>query len=93
MQALPKIIKVKLPADQQLAEYQKNFNHLSEILKTSEIISMAHPCGDYNLETLCLLEEMGIQIGFLSNMDVKEIKSPLEIPREDHTNVFKEMKQ
>ena len=83
----------KLPADQQLTEYQQNFTHLSEVLKTSEIISMSHPCGDYNLETLSILEGMGIQIGFRSNMGVKEIKSPLEIPREDHANVFKEMKQ
>ena len=54
---------------------------------------MSHPCGDYNLDTLSLLKGMGIQIGFRSNMSVKEIKSPLEIPREDHANVFNEMKQ
>ena len=83
----------KLSAAQQLAEYQQNFTHLSKVLNTSEIISMSHPCGDYNLETLSILEGMGIQIGFRCNMDVKEIKSPLEIPREDHANVFKEMKQ
>ena len=83
----------KLTADQQLKEYQQNFIHLSKVLKTSEITSMSHPCGDYNLNTLSLLKEMGIQIGFRSSMSVKEIKSPLEIPREDHANVFKEMKQ
>ena len=83
----------RLTADQQLKEYQQNFTHLSKVLKTSEITSMAHPCGDYNMDTLSLLKGMGIQIGFRSNMGVKEIKSPLEIPREDHANVFKEMKQ
>ena len=82
----------KLTADQQMKEYQQNFTHLSKVLKTSEITSMSHPCGHYNLDTLTLLKEMGIQIGFRSNMGVKEIKSPLEIPREDHANVFKEMK-
>jgi len=81
----------KLTADQQLKEYKKNFTHLSKVLKTSEITSMSHPCGDYNLDTLSLLKGMGIQIGFRSNMGVKEIKSPLEIPREDHANVFNEM--
>lgn len=81
----------KLTAEQQLKEYKRNFTHLSKILKTSELTSMAHPCGDYNLETLSLLKEMGIQIGFRSNMSVKEIKSPLEIPREDHANIFNEM--
>jgi peptidoglycan/xylan/chitin deacetylase (PgdA/CDA1 family) len=81
----------KLTADQQLKEYQQNFTHLSKVLKTSEITSMSHPCGDYNLDTLSLLKGMGMQIGFRSNMGVKEIKSPLEIPREDHANVFNEM--
>ena len=52
---------------------------------------MAHPCGDYNLETLSLLKEMGMQIGFRSNMSVKEVKSPLEIPRQDHANIMNEM--
>jgi peptidoglycan/xylan/chitin deacetylase (PgdA/CDA1 family) len=83
----------KMTVDQQLKEYQQNLTHLSNVLKTSEINSMSHPCGDYNMDTLSLLKRMGIQIGFRSNMGVKEIKSPLEIPREDHANVFKEMKQ
>jgi len=83
----------KLTADQQLKEYQQNFTHLSKVLKTSEITTMSHPCGDYNTDTLSLLKGKGIQIGFRTNMGVKEIKSPLEIPREDHANVFKEMKQ
>jgi peptidoglycan/xylan/chitin deacetylase (PgdA/CDA1 family) len=81
----------KLSVDQQLNEYKKNFTHLSKVLKTSEITSMSHPCGDYNLNTLNVLKEMGIQIGFRSNMSIKEIKSPLEIPREDHINIFNEM--
>ena len=81
----------KLTTDQQLTEYQKNYIHLSEVLKTSEIISMAHPCGDYNLDTLSILKGMGMQIGFRSNMGIKEIKSSLEIPREDHANVMREM--
>ena len=83
----------KLTADQQLKEYQQNFTHLSKVLKTSEITSMSHPCGNYNMDTLSLLKGMGIQIGFRSDMSVKEIKSPLEIPREDHANVLREMRQ
>jgi len=81
----------KLKADQQLNEYHQNFTHLSRLLKTSEITSMSHPCGNYNLDTLKLLKSMGIKIGFRANMAVKQIKSPLEIPREDHANIFKEM--
>ena len=50
---------------------------------------MSHPCGNYNDDTLKILDEMGIQIGFRSNVNIKEIKSKLEVPRENHTNVFK----
>ena len=53
---------------------------------------MSHPCGDYNQDTLNILSNLNIEIGFRSNMSVKDIISPLEIPREDHSNVFKEMK-
>ena len=53
---------------------------------------MSHPCGDYNEITLEILKSMEIDIGFRSNMSIKEMRSPLEIPREDHANVFKEMR-
>ena len=39
-----------------------------------------------------ILKGMKIDIGFRSSMSVKEIRSPLEIPREDHANVYKEMR-
>ena len=81
----------KLPIEKQLKEYQQNLKHLRKVLKVSEIVSMSHPCGDYNRNTLNLLKNMGVQIGFRSNMSIKDIKSPLEIPREDHSNVFKQM--
>jgi peptidoglycan/xylan/chitin deacetylase (PgdA/CDA1 family) len=83
----------KLPRNKQLMEYEQNLAHLSRILKSSEITSMSHPCGDYSSDTLSILQGMGIKIGFRSNMGVKEIRSPLEISREDHANVFKEMQQ
>ena len=75
--------------EQQL-EYQRNYEHLSELI-SKPIDAMSHPCGDYNDITLNILKEMNIGIGFRSNMSVKEILSPLEIPREDHANVLREM--
>ena len=54
---------------------------------------MSHPCGDYSACTLTILEGMKIDIGFRSDMSVKEDRSPLEIPREDHANIFREMQQ
>lgn len=70
----------KLNKEQQLNEYKKNLKYLNTLLKTKDIISMSHPCGDYNLDTLNVLKELGIQIGFRSNMSIRESKSPLEIP-------------
>lgn len=80
-----------LNKEQQLNEYKKNLKYLNTLLETKDIISMSHPCGDYNLDTLNVLKELGIQIGFRSNMSIRESKSPLEIPREDQANIFKEM--
>ncbi len=73
-------------------EYRKNFNHLSEVLGAPPW-AMSHPCGNYSDETLKILESLNIQIGFRSNNSIKRIKSNLEVPREDHANVLKEMQR
>lgn len=80
----------KLSKAQQNYEYQANYDHLTNLIG-KPIKMMSHPCGDYNETTLKILRKMNIQIGFRSNMSETKIISPLEIPREDHTNVFKEM--
>ena len=80
----------KLSEAQQSYEYQTNYDHLTNLIG-KPITMMSHPCGDYNETTLKILRKMNIQIGFRSNMSETKIISPLEIPREDHTNVFKEM--
>ena len=80
----------KLSKAEQELEYQKNNEHLSSLIG-KPINVMSHPCGDYNETTLEILRSMEIDMGFRSSMSVKEIRSPLEIPREDHANVFKEM--
>jgi hypothetical protein len=46
----------------------------------------------YNYDTLAILEEMGIRIGFRSNLSEKTIKGKFEVPRDDHANVYKAMK-
>ena len=83
----------KLSASEQLAEYKKNLEHLGSITENRNIDTMSHPCGDYNNDTLKALISLGIQLGFRSNMAIEEIKTPLEIPRENHANIFKEMRQ
>ena len=81
----------KLTIYEQTLEYKKNLQHLSKLLNCSNINSMAHPCGDYSNETLDILKNMGIKIGFCSNMIIKDRKGSLEVPREDHANILKEM--
>ena len=73
-------------------EYKANLEHLRD-LAGDDITSMSHPCGRYNRDTLNILVSLGIKIGFRSNMHVKSINSLLEIPRENHTNVYKEMRR
>ena len=81
----------QLDKETQAQEYRKNYVHLRGILGGKAIKSMSHPCGNYNGQTLSILREMGVQIGFRSNLAISNIRSPLEIPREDHTNIMQEM--
>lgn len=81
-----------LPADQQTMEYTRNIEHLQSVLN-KPVTAMSHPCGNYNDDTLLVLRELGIEIGFRSSMSRTEISSLLEIPREDHANVFREMRR
>lgn len=78
--------------EKQKKEYQQNIDHLSGVLG-SRPFSMSHPCGHYSDDTLTILREIGITVGFRSNMAVPEIRSTLEIPREDHANVLSRMRQ
>ena len=69
-------------------EYSTNKKFLEGVVEES-IWSMSHPCGSYNDTTLALLKNLGIEIGFRSSLNELEIKSELEIPREDHSNIMK----
>jgi len=83
----------KLSRMEQEKQYLQNLEHLESITGVGYVNSMAHPCGDYNNDTLELLTKMNIRIGFRSSLSCKVIKSALEIPREDHANIFNEMKK
>ncbi len=79
-----------LSKSQQEMEYRKNYEYLSKIT-CSDIYSMSHPCGNYNDDTISVLSELGMKIGFKANMSLGENRSPFEIPRRDHTYVYKEI--
>ena len=81
----------KLSYKDQYHQYKKNLDHLSVVV--GEVVCMAHPCGDYNKDTLTILDEMGIRIGFRSSLIETSIKGRFEIPRADHANIYKAMQQ
>ncbi|QDT90115.1 Polysaccharide deacetylase [Gimesia algae] len=75
-----------LPAKDQWTEYKTNYDTLNEILNaTPETVS--HPCNSYNHETIQILQDLKIKIGFRSNM-AEPHSSLLEFPREDHANIM-----
>ena len=89
-----------LSYDEQLKEYQINISILSEILKVSEseIKFMSHPCGSYNKNTIKILTELGIELGFKQvmisepNKGMKKINNSfLEIARQDHAKIINMM--
>jgi len=88
----------KLNYIDQKEEYIKCLNLISKILKKpkKEIKYMSHPCGSYNKDTLKILEELGIELGFKQIMGIEHEKgmkkinnSYLEIARQDHSEIMR----
>ncbi|MDC1510708.1 polysaccharide deacetylase family protein [Gammaproteobacteria bacterium] len=79
----------KLSYQEQYQQYIKNLEHLNAVV--GEVVCMSHPCGDYNDDTLKILDEIGIKIGFRSSLSQTAIKSKFEIPRDDQANIYKAM--
>ena len=90
----------KLSYKEQKNEYEKNLSIISSILDKpkNKINILSHPNGSYNSDTLEILLELGIDLGFKSNMSIEPEKgmtkinnSFLEIAREDHANILKKL--
>ena len=90
----------KLDYDEQKSEYEKCLSSISSVLdkRKNEIKSMAHPCGSYNNDTLEILKELGIELGFKQIMTIELKKgmkkvnnSFLEIARQNHSEIYKKM--
>ena len=90
----------KLNYDQQKNEYINCISIISKILNkpVNDIKWMSHPCGSYNNNTLEILKELGIELGFKESMAIETEKgmkkvnnSFLEIARQDHSNIIKIM--
>ena len=78
-----------LDSGAQREEYRRNSQHLAGILGTSPVC-MSHPCNSYNDDTLHILRELGVVLGFRANL-AETRKSELEYPRADHANILAEM--
>jgi len=76
---------------EQTEDYRRNKEHLCRILDQDRITAMSHPCGNYNADTISILQELGVEIGFNSSMMEVSDRGMLEIPREDHANVLQQM--
>ena len=90
----------KLSFKKQTSEYSNNITILSKILgcNKNEIKFMSHPCGSYNQDTLQILKNLGIELGFKPIMTIESEKnmkkinnSLLEIARQDHAVIIKMM--
>ena len=90
----------KLNYDEQKNEYEKCLSSISNILDKpkNEIKYMSHPSGSYNNDTLEILKELRIELGFKQIMTIEPEKgmkkvnnSFLEIARQDHAEIYKRM--
>jgi peptidoglycan/xylan/chitin deacetylase (PgdA/CDA1 family) len=80
-----------LSPEEQRAEYQKNYDWIENTLGVRSLF-VAHPCGSYSSDTIRILGELGVEVGFRSSLSPGFSNSRLEIPREDHSNIFRMMK-
>lgn len=71
----------------QYENYKKNKAILESVIK-DKVKSMSHPCNSYNDDTFKILQKLGIQIGFRSNL-ASGFNSDYEIPRIDHSEILK----
>ncbi len=82
-----------LDKKKQMSEYMKNKKKLDRVMK-KKIISMSHPCGSYNDDTIKILKRMKIDIGFRSDLRIQRNSKnfKFEIPRTDHSIIINLMK-
>ena len=82
-----------LSFNKQKQEYERNCNFIYKTTKYRPL-SMSHPLGSYNKNTLKILKQMKIVCGFRSTLlsDSKINNSNLEFAREDPCNIIKMLK-
>lgn len=76
--------------ERQFWEFQTNQRILEEIIG-KKIRVASYPCNSYNKESLQIMRELGVALAFRANME-EGFTSVLELPREDHSNIIRRMK-
>ncbi|RRD92130.1 polysaccharide deacetylase [Clostridiales bacterium COT073_COT-073] len=73
------------PYQYQYQDYSQNKNILEDIIG-HKISSVSYPCNSYNQDTLQIMSQLGVDLGFRSNMQ-SGFSSLLEIGRQDNANI------
>lgn len=73
-------------SERQRGEYTRNREHLERVLGCAPK-TMSHPCNSYGPETLEILRDLGVELGFRANL-LGGPGSALERPRADHADVL-----
>lgn len=81
----------KLSVVEQYREYKENFNLLHSVLGEKPK-TVSHPCNSYNNQTLSILRDLNIDLGFRANME-NHLFSKFEFPRENHSNIIRRIEQ
>lgn len=79
----------KFPRQRQFDEYKRNLDHLVRITGKKPW-SVAHPANSYNTDTLDILREMGVEVGFRSIM-TGGAGSQLEMARQNHCHIMEDL--
>lgn len=74
----------------QQEEFQENYRQI-KLVTGQTPLAMSHPCNSYSEDTIEILKDLGIQIGFRANMAASKFGTQYEIPREDHANLITKM--
>jgi peptidoglycan/xylan/chitin deacetylase (PgdA/CDA1 family) len=76
---------------QQRNEYTRNWKHIGSVINEAPT-TVAHPCGSYTAQTLQILEDLGVKVGFRASAQTLEKQGPLEYPRYDHADIMRELR-
>ena len=73
---------------EQKTEYELNLKWIARLIGQKPV-TMAHPCNSYNDNTIKILDELGIQLGFRSNTAAEQTNR-FEWARIDHATLLSE---